>query len=70
MKMVLVALGCLLAACAGGYEWTKPGTSASARDTDLMACGTRNTHLEKDDPAGVAVIDDCMKDRGYRKTPR
>lgn len=64
------AVGCLLAGCAGSYEWTKPGANAAARDTDLMACGTRNAHLDKDDPAGVTVIDDCMKARGYQKTAR
>jgi hypothetical protein len=66
----VVAAGCLLAACAVSYEWTKPGTTASARDNDLMACGTRNAHLDKDDPAAVTVIDDCMKARGYEKARR
>jgi hypothetical protein len=64
------AVCCVLTACAGTYEWSKPGGTASARDADLMACGTRNAHMDKDDPASVTVIDDCMKARGYEKKAR
>ncbi len=60
----------LLVGCAGGYVWSKPGMTEASRDADLMACGTRNSHLEKDDPAAVAVIDQCMVSRGYEKTRR
>ncbi|MDD5248965.1 MAG: hypothetical protein PHY45_08265 [Rhodocyclaceae bacterium] len=60
-------LCCTLAACAGGYEWAKPGTAAAARDADLMACGSRTSHLDKDDPAAVAIVDHCMAARGYQK---
>jgi hypothetical protein len=60
----------LLTACAGSYEWTKAGMTPATRDADLMACGTRNAHLEKDDPAAVTVIDRCMAERGYQKTHR
>ncbi|HEX8964066.1 MAG TPA: hypothetical protein VF801_13775 [Rhodocyclaceae bacterium] len=65
-----IAVLLLLAGCATSYEWQKPGTGAAARDADLMACGTRNAHLDKDDPAAVSVIDGCMKERGYRKVAR
>ena len=64
------AVCCLLAGCAGASEWIKPGMTPAARDADLMACGTRNAHLEKDDPKAVAVIDACMTARGYEKKPR
>jgi hypothetical protein len=72
MKMLFsgFAVCCLLAACVGSYEWSKPGMTVADRDADLMACGTRNAHLDKDDPAAVTVIDDCMKSRGYGKVAR
>lgn len=72
MKTTIRVLGlcCLLAACGGPYVWTKQGMTEASRDADLMACGTRNAHLEKDDPAAVRVIDECMLSRGYEKTRR
>ncbi len=60
----------LIVGCSGGYVWSKPGMTEASRDVDLMSCGTRNSHLEKDDPAAVAVIDQCMASRGYEKTRR
>lgn len=69
MSRVLLAivLGSALAGCANGPQWVKPGTTAAARDADLMGCGSRTSHLQKDDPAAIAVVDRCMAARGYEK---
>lgn len=61
------AMLCLALAACGGYEWVKPGMTATAREADLEACGSRTSHLEKDDPDAVAVVDRCMAARGYAK---
>ena len=58
---------CLALAACSGYEWVKPYMTATTRESDLEACGSRTSHLEKDDPAAVTVVDRCMAARGYAK---
>ena len=63
----VIALCSVLGACATTYEWVKPGMTAATRDADVAGCGSRTSHLAKDDVEAVAVVDRCMADRGYEK---
>ncbi|MGE5469124.1 MAG: hypothetical protein ACM3Y9_17010 [Ignavibacteria bacterium] len=71
MKRAFCIIGlCLVAGCSSGYQWSKRGMTPATREADLMACGTKNAHLQKDDPSAVVAIDQCMMARGYEKTQR
>ena len=57
----------LLAGCASRYEWVKAGTPSAARAADIAGCGGKISHLTKDDPDAVPIVDRCMTERGYQK---
>lgn len=57
----------LLGACASRYEWVKPGMTAATKEADVGGCGGKISHLTRDDPEAISIVDRCMTERGYRK---
>lgn len=66
----MVSFCLALGACGPTHEWVKPEMTPATRESDIMSCGNKASHLVTDDVAATSIIDRCMADRGYRKVAK